>query len=178
MRVARNIGAAAADEEVQIGAQMRLLHMLHIKFVPAALRYGRRPPLAFTSREFLIGHVQMKAAGGHVELDEVPVAHQRQRTTLGSLRRGDETQALIISAKGTTLSDCSPLTFIVGDSSYEASITLEIGDSVQAGIALFYSERMFCGVGFSNQQMFTYNYGQEHRWMREDLRTRTVRLKV
>ncbi len=89
-----------------------------------------------------------------------------------------EAQALVISAKGTTLSDCSLLTFIVGDRNYEASITLEIGDGAQAGITLFYNERMFCGFGFSNQQMFTYNYGQEHRWMRENLRTRTVRLKV
>jgi xylan 1,4-beta-xylosidase len=89
-----------------------------------------------------------------------------------------EAQALAISAKGTTLSDCSPLTFIVGDRSYQASITLEVGDGVQAGIALFYSERMFCGVGFSNQQMFTYNYGQEHSWMRQDLPAKTVRLKV
>jgi hypothetical protein len=40
---------------------------------------------------------------------------------------------------------------------------------VQAGITLFYSERMFCGFGFSNQQMFTYNYGQEQSWMRQDL---------
>jgi xylan 1,4-beta-xylosidase len=54
----------------------------------------------------------------------------------------------------------------------------EIGEGVQAGIALFYSERMFCGVGFSNRQMFTYNYGQEHSWMRQDLPARTVRLKV
>jgi xylan 1,4-beta-xylosidase len=89
-----------------------------------------------------------------------------------------EAQALVISAKGTTLSDCSPLTFIVGDRNYEASITLEIGDSVQAGITLFYDERMFCGFGFSKQQMFTYNYGQEHRWMRQDLQTASVRLRV
>jgi xylan 1,4-beta-xylosidase len=89
-----------------------------------------------------------------------------------------EAQALVISAKGITLADSSPLTFIVGDRSYEASITLEIGAGVQAGITLFYSERMFCGFGFSNQQMFTYNYGQEHSWMRQDLTLRTVRLKV
>jgi xylan 1,4-beta-xylosidase len=89
-----------------------------------------------------------------------------------------EAQALVISAKGTTPADCSPLTFIVGDRSYEASITLEIGGGVQAGITLFYSERMFCGVGFTNQQMFTYNYGQEQIWMRQDMPGRTVRLKV
>jgi xylan 1,4-beta-xylosidase len=89
-----------------------------------------------------------------------------------------EAQALVISAKGITLADCSPLTFIVGDRSYEAAITLEIGAGVQAGITLFYSERMFCGFGFSNQQMFTYNYGEEQIWMRQDLAARTVRLKV
>lgn len=89
-----------------------------------------------------------------------------------------EAHALVISAKGTTLADCSPLTFIVGDRSYEASITLEIGAGVQAGITLFYSERMFCGVGFTNQQMFTYNYGQEQSWMRQDLPAGSVRLKV
>ncbi len=89
-----------------------------------------------------------------------------------------EANALVISAKGTTLADCSPLTFIVGDRNYEASIALEIGEGVQAGIALFYSERMFCGCGFSNQQMFTYNYGEEQSWMRQDLPARTVRLKV
>jgi len=72
---------------------------------------------------------------------------------------------LLLQQKGITLADCSPLTFVVGDRSYEASITLDIGAGVQAGITLFYSERMFCGVGFTNQQMFTYNYGQEQSWM-------------
>src|SRR5579859_3075797 len=87
MRIARNLGAAAADEEIEIGPQMRLLHMLDIEFVPPALRDSRRPPLASASGEFLIGYVQMQTAGRHVELDEVPVAHQCERPTLGGLRR-------------------------------------------------------------------------------------------
>jgi len=91
-------------------------------------------------------------------------------------RFGD--RALVIAGKGATLADSSPLTFLVGDRSYEAEITLEIGGDAQAGICLFYSERMFSGVGFSNTQMFTYNYGQEHSWMRQDMATQTVRLRV
>src|SRR5260221_5543927 len=87
MRVARNLGAAAADQEVQIGAQMCLLHMLDVEFVPPALGYGRRPPLAFASCEFLIGYVQMQAAGGHLTLDDVPISHQPNPTTLADLRR-------------------------------------------------------------------------------------------
>jgi xylan 1,4-beta-xylosidase len=93
-------------------------------------------------------------------------------------RARSEARALAIDGKGTTLADSSPLTFLVGDRSYEAKITLDIGDGAQAGICLFYSERMFCGIGFSNSQMFTYNYGMEHSWMRQDMATRTVRLRV
>jgi xylan 1,4-beta-xylosidase len=89
-----------------------------------------------------------------------------------------EDRALVISCKGTKLADSSPLTFLVGDQSYEAEITLDIGEGAEAGICLFYSERMFCGIGFSNSQMFTYNYGQEHSWMRQDMATGKVRLRV
>jgi len=89
-----------------------------------------------------------------------------------------EPTGLAIAGKGTTLADCSPLTFLIGDRSYEAECTLVIGDSTQAGVCLFYSERMFCGIGFSNSQMFTYNYGQEHEWMRQSMVTREVRLRV
>lgn len=87
-------------------------------------------------------------------------------------------RALAISGKGSTLADCSPLTMLVGDRSYEAEVTLEIGEGAQAGICLFYSERMFCGIGFSKSQMFTYNYGQEHAWMRQAVATQSVRLRV
>jgi len=37
---------------------------------------------------------------------------------------------------------------------------------------------MFCGIGFSNSQMFTYVYGQEHSWMRQNLAIQRVRLRV
>jgi xylan 1,4-beta-xylosidase len=97
----------------------------------------------------------------------------------GEIKRARyESRALTISGKGTTLADCSPLTFLIGDRSYEAEITLDIADDTQAGICLFYSERMFCGIGFSKTQMFTYQYGQEHTWMRQPMPTQTVRLRV
>jgi xylan 1,4-beta-xylosidase len=43
---------------------------------------------------------------------------------------------------------------------------------------LFYDGRGFVGVGFSATHMFTYNYGQEQRWMRQAMATRKVHLKV
>lgn len=92
------------------------------------------------------------------------------------VRYGD--RALFISAKAEALADCSPLTFIVGDKSYEVEITLVIVEGAQAGMTLFYSDRMFCGIGFSTKQMFTYNYGQEQNWMRREMPVGTVRVRM
>lgn len=89
-----------------------------------------------------------------------------------------DNRALVISAKGTNPADSSPLTLLVGDRSYEAEVTLDIDDGAQAGLTLFYSERMFCGIGFDTRQMLTFNYGQEQHWMRQDVPSRSVRLKV
>jgi xylan 1,4-beta-xylosidase len=87
-------------------------------------------------------------------------------------------KSLIIKGKGSSVANCSPLTFIVGDRSYEASVILEPSEGAQAGVVLFYNERGFCGVGFSTKQMFTYNYAEEHGWMRQDMATKTVHIKV
>ena len=86
--------------------------------------------------------------------------------------------SLVLAAKGTSLADCSPLTVTVGDRSYEASVTLEITGAAQGGLALFYDSRCHVGIGFSTSQMFTYNYGQEHSWMRQPMATSVVQLKV
>lgn len=85
---------------------------------------------------------------------------------------------LSVAGKGTSPADCSPLTFIVGDRSYEAEVTLDISGAAQGGLLLYYSERMFVGVGFSSTQMLTFNYGEEQVWMRTDMPISTVRVKV
>ncbi|MEP6504937.1 MAG: family 43 glycosylhydrolase [Betaproteobacteria bacterium] len=89
-----------------------------------------------------------------------------------------EPQALRLAAKGTGPADSSPLTMLVGDRRYEAEITIDVEDDAQAGLTLFYSERMFCGIAFTRTQMLTYQYGQEQRWMRQDMASTTVRIKV
>lgn len=85
---------------------------------------------------------------------------------------------LLIRGKGSSAADCSPLTVLVGDRSYEASIELEISNGAQGGLLLFYNSRCFCGIGFSPQQMFTYNYGEEQTWMRQSLATQRVHIRV
>lgn len=89
-----------------------------------------------------------------------------------------EKGALILKAKDSAVADSSPLSVIVGDRSYEACVTLEISEDVQGGLLLFYNQRAFCGIGFSTKQMFTYNYGEEHAWMRQEMPTSVVHIKV
>jgi xylan 1,4-beta-xylosidase len=89
-----------------------------------------------------------------------------------------EPRALVIAAKGTTPADSSPLTMLVGDRRYEAGVTLEPEGGAQAGLTLFYSERMYCGLGFDGTTMFTYGFGEEQRWMRQPVAARRVRVRV
>ena len=85
---------------------------------------------------------------------------------------------LVIRGKGTALSDCSPLTCIVGDRSYEVAVELEISGDGHGGLALFYDERGHAGIAFSTSQMLTYGYGQEHSWMREPVALRKVHIRL
>ena len=79
MRIPRYVRAAAAHQEIQVRALVRLLHPLHVQPVPAPLRQrGRIPPRA-TARQLLVTDVQVQAAHGHVHLDHIARFHQRQR---------------------------------------------------------------------------------------------------
>jgi xylan 1,4-beta-xylosidase len=89
-----------------------------------------------------------------------------------------EDRSLVIKGKGTSLADCSPLTCVVGDRRYEAQVRLDIVGEAQGGLALFYDQRAFVGVGLGGGQLLTYNYGQEHSWMREPAKGRGVTFKV
>ena len=89
-----------------------------------------------------------------------------------------DANSLVIKGKGTALADCSPLTTIVGDRSYEASVTLEMTGEAQGGLSLFYNEHGYVGIGFGSGQMFTYNNGQEHVWMRQPVPGNPIRIKV
>jgi xylan 1,4-beta-xylosidase len=89
-----------------------------------------------------------------------------------------EARSLVVAAKGTTPADGSPLTMLVGDRRYEAEVTLEPEGGAQAGLTLFYSERMYCGIGFDGASMATFNYGEEQRWMRQPAAARRVRVRV
>ncbi len=88
-----------------------------------------------------------------------------------------ERLALRVAGKGVGPSDCSPLVFNAGDQAYEIAVTLEpLGG--QGGMLLFYSKRGYVGFGFDGREMFTYNYGQEHSWLRRAVPTQRAHLKL
>jgi beta-xylosidase len=77
------------------------------------------------------------------------------------LRRG--AFGLGMSAKGTTPSDCSPLSFICGDLGYEVETEIEIDPETEAGLILFYNRRLYAGLGFRSGGLVMHRYGLQRR---------------
>lgn len=88
-------------------------------------------------------------------------------------------QGLLLRAKGDSSANCSPLVCTVGDRSYEAEVELELlGDSVAAGLALYYDAKGHLGIGFGGDTLRTYHTGEEQQWMRQEFRAKRYRIKL
>ena len=72
-----------------------------------------------------------------------------------------EAGALILKGKGSQPKDCSPMSFRAGDLAYEIETGIEISGGVQAGLLLFYSRRLYCGLGFNGGNFVMHRYGTE-----------------
>ena len=71
-----------------------------------------------------------------------------------------ERNALVLKATGTSPKDSSPLTLITGDTAYEIEVEIERDETASAGLILFYSDRLFAGLGFSSTNMIEYSKGE------------------
>ena len=67
--------------------------------------------------------------------------------------------ALHLRARGSTPKDGTILTFITGDHDYEMQVEVEIDADATGGLLLFYSERLFAGLGFSDTALLEYGKG-------------------
>ena len=85
--------------------------------------------------------------GGAQELNRVKVAND----------------TLHLTASGTSPQNSSPLCIIAGDPAYEVEVDLSIDAGVQAGVLLFYSERLYAGVGVNEKAMMLHRYGLDQR---------------
>ncbi|MCW2165923.1 Beta-xylosidase [Microbacterium hydrothermale] len=70
---------------------------------------------------------------------------------------------LVIAAKGDSPADASPLVTIAPDHSYEIEVDVELLDAdTEAGLLLFFNDRLYVGVGIDGERMRTYFGGHPH----------------
>ncbi len=69
--------------------------------------------------------------------------------------------ALTLAAKGTAPRDCSPLTCVTGDRAYSCEVEIERDGGAAGGLLLFYSRRLYAGLGFDDGGLVLHRYGLE-----------------
>jgi len=100
-----------------------------------------------------------------------PAADEIQR-----VRIADNT--LVLKAKGSEPRDSSPLSFIAGDTAYEVEADLEIDEHARAGLLLFYSRRLYCGLGFDDEHLVMHRYGLERAGAKPAGIHRRLRIRI
>jgi len=70
-----------------------------------------------------------------------------------------ESGALVMKAKGAGPADASPLSFVHGDQAYEIEVEIDADEGATAGLLLFYSSRLYAGLGFSSRNLIMHSYG-------------------
>lgn len=85
-----------------------------------------------------------------------PASQERER-----LSRGE--RVLTLRGKGSTPADASPLCLVAGDHAYSFEVDIERDGAACAGVLLFYSRRLYCGLGFDANGFVMHRYGTERR---------------
>ena len=72
-----------------------------------------------------------------------------------------EDRRLVLTAKGKSPADSSPLWFVTGDHAYEIEVEIDADPEATAGLLLFYNRRLYVGLGFSAKNFIMHSYGIE-----------------
>ena len=97
----------------------------------------------------------------------------------GEVDRVRSDDGLVLTAKGTGPADTSPLCVLTGDHSYEVEVDLELGSgSTEAGLLLFFNNRLFCGMGIDGERMLSYTGGLRTHWREPAPPTRRMTLRI
>lgn len=100
-----------------------------------------------------------------------PAVGEQQRISLDD--------GLVLQASGTNPSDSSPLTSTAGDRRYEISVSMELFDGAQGGLLLYYSDRLYCGMGHDGAAMTSYRAGRAIPYWREPApAAQTIHMKI
>ena len=80
------------------------------------------------------------------------------------LRARLEKNSLVLSGGGTSPTDSAVLTGLTGDHAYEVTVEVETASFAQGGLLLFYSNRLYCGMGHNGSRLSTYRSGLLSFW--------------
>jgi xylan 1,4-beta-xylosidase len=89
-----------------------------------------------------------------------------------------EKGSLVLKARGTNPSDSSPLGLVAADHAYECEVEIEIDPGATAGLMLFYSSRLYAGLGFSESNFILHRYGTERMLSKPSFIVRTMHLRL
>ncbi len=102
--------------------------------------------------------------------NQAPTESNRARVRIGGV--------LELAAKGTGPHDTSPLTHLVGDRAYECTVSLELDGEVEAGLLLFFNDRLFMGMGCTGERMVSYRGGKASYWQEPIAKSRVLDLRI
>lgn len=81
-----------------------------------------------------------------------PTEQQRIKLINGKLQ---------LSARGTSPSNSSPLTLNTGDLAYQVEVTMHVSPEAQAGLLLFYNQKLYAGLAFNQEGMVLHRSGMD-----------------
>ncbi|MFN4184290.1 MAG: family 43 glycosylhydrolase [Hyphomonas sp.] len=85
---------------------------------------------------------------------------------------------LRLAAKGSGPADASPLCFIAGELGYEVEADIELGEGTEAGLLLFYSKRLYAGLGFDANGLIMHRYGRPRRGRAPDSHNHRLHIRI
>jgi xylan 1,4-beta-xylosidase len=89
-----------------------------------------------------------------------------------------EGRALVLKARGATPADSSPLWFVCGDHAYEVEVEIDRDPGSTAGLLVFYSGKLYAGLGVSDTDLVMHRYGTERASAKPDELGRRVFLRL
>lgn len=83
-----------------------------------------------------------------------PAADEAKRLQVGD-------GVLRLQGKGSAPRDASPLTVIATDQAYQFEVQMTVAPGGQGGALLFYSDKLYAGVGSNGENFVMHRYGEE-----------------
>lgn len=72
-----------------------------------------------------------------------------------------ENGAMVLRAKGDAPRNASPLAVIAGDHRYRVEVAMDIAPGAVGGLLVFYSDRLYAGLGSNGEAFVLHRYGEE-----------------